>query len=103
MSSSILPDAECPRRETRHEEQNLYHNRGAFQELVPQQEQHILDHSLPTPTHRPLRSNIWQRKYKVRPLRPKSGSKWKCADAALTRLRKRIESDWSVQPPHGRC
>src|SRR5437867_10836337 len=102
MSFSILQGVESRRRETTHEESNLHYHQWTFQELVPQQEQHLLDNRLPTPPHRPLRSNIRKRKHQVRPIPPKPGLDWERADSSISRLRQRAEPDRRLQPPHGR-
>src|SRR2546425_1423453 len=99
---STLPGAEFPRRETKHEKPNLHHNQRTLQELVPQQEQHILDHRLPSATNRPLWRNLRQRKHQVRPIPPKPGPDRECADASLPRIRQRAEPNRRLQPPHSR-
>src|SRR2546425_3362326 len=99
---STLPGVGFQRRETNPEEPNLYDHKWALQELVPQQEQHILDHRLPTPPNRPLWSHIRQRKHQVRPIPPKPGPDRECADASLPRIRQRAEPNRRLQPPHSR-
>src|SRR5438132_12756543 len=89
-------------RETNHEEPNLHYHQWTLQELVPQQEQHILDNRLPTTPHRPLRSNLRQRKHQVRSLPPKPGLDWERADSSIPGIRQRAEPDRRLQPPHGR-
>src|SRR2546425_8237133 len=99
---STLPGVGFQRRETNPEEPNLHHNQRTLQELVSQQEQHILDHRLPSTPHRPLRGNLQQRKHQVRPLPPKPGPDRECTDASLPRLRQHTEPNGRFQPPHSR-
>src|SRR5436853_6082273 len=101
MSFSILPGVGFRRRETNHEEPNLHYHQWTFQELVPQQEQHILDHRLPITPDRPLRSNLRQRKHQVRPLRPEPRPSSKYSNVPLTGLRKQPNKYWSIQYPRG--
>src|SRR6266849_10848577 len=99
---STLLDVESRRRETNHAKPNLYHNQWTLQELVPQQEQHILDNRLPTVTNRPVRRHIRKWKHQVRPLPPEPRPQCERANVLFSRVHHGPEQYWSFQSPRGR-
>src|SRR2546425_12992425 len=100
MCFSTLLGEEFQRRELYHEPSHHNHY-GSLQELVPQQEQHILDNCIPITPHRTIWRDIRQRKHEVRSVCAEPGPNSSHANATLARLRCDTEQYWSLHTSYG--